>query len=111
MYKEAPPKPLLSLIMTVEHSNLNQLLCCCATFFTLLGVFQGARVIQSIKLGQPEFDSWQGQGFFSLPLHLVWLWDPLSCLQRGYFPQKLSGWSMKLTTHLYPVLRLRVRRA
>jgi hypothetical protein len=39
-----------------------------------------------------------------------WLWSSpgfLFSVYRGYFPPGLGGWSMKLTTHLYLVPRLR----
>jgi len=52
----------------------------------------------------------RGKRFFSSPKCPDWLWGPPSLLFNGHgglFPQELSRWDMRLTTHicLFPRIR------
>jgi hypothetical protein len=46
-------------------------------------------------------------GFFSSPWRSTRLWVSPSLLPRRFFPRGKRSWSVKLTTHLHPVPRLR----
>jgi len=73
--------------------------------------FRSVSIVIELWVGQPGFDSQQGQGYFFSLCHCIQIASgdthPISNGYQGSFPRSQNSQDMKLTTHLCLALRLR----